>query len=130
VANDRSLIAVVDDDESVRLAIKRLIRSAGLRAEAFSSAEEFLCSPYRDLTACIVADINMPGMSGTDLHGHLLTTNCPIPVILITAYPSERMRAYARSIGTVCYLTKPFSDEDLLRHIRCAIGQAGEGCAV
>jgi FixJ family two-component response regulator len=121
VEKKRALIAIVDDDESVREATKALMRSTGLAAEAFSSAEEFLRSPQLERTACLVADVNMPGMSGLDLHRQISALSRSIPTILITAYPSESVRARALSAGVIAYLAKPFSEGDLLKHVRSAL---------
>jgi FixJ family two-component response regulator len=125
--NKQQLIAIVDDDESVREATKCLMRSAGLAAEAFPSAEEFLRSPHLNHTACLVTDINMPGMSGLDLHRHVSALSRSIPTILITAYPSDIMRERARSAGVLAYLTKPFSEGDLLNHVRSALAREANG---
>jgi FixJ family two-component response regulator len=117
------LIAIVDDDESVREATKALMRSTGLVAEAFSSAEEFLRSPHLGRTACLVADVHMPGVSGLDLHRQVSTFSQRIPTILITAYPNDTVRARALSAGAIGYLVKPFSEDDLLNCIRSALRQ-------
>jgi len=123
VRNKPPLIAIVDDDESVREATKALMRSTGLVAEAFSSAEEFLRSPHLGRTACLVADVHMPGMSGLDLHRQVSTLSQRIPTILITAYPNDTVRARALSAGAIGYLVKPFSEDDLLNCIRSALRQ-------
>jgi FixJ family two-component response regulator len=122
------LIAIVDDDESVREATKGLMRSMGLAAETFSSAEDFLRSSHLGRTACLVADVNMPGMSGLDLHKRVAALPKGIPTILITAYPNESIRERALSAGILCYLVKPFSEDELLNCIRSALGhEGGEG---
>ena len=115
------LIAIVDDDESMRKAITGLMRSVGLAAEAFSSAEDFIASPQVCHTACLVSDVNMPGMSGLDLHRNLVRSGNNIPTILVTAYPSEAVRSRALSAGVLCYLIKPFQDRDLLGCINSAL---------
>jgi FixJ family two-component response regulator len=127
VKNKNHLIAIVDDDESVREATKGLMRSVGLAVEAFSSGEDFLRSPHLGRTACVVTDINMPGMSGLDLHRRIEALDKKIPTILITAYPNEGVRARALSAGVVCYLVKPFSKEELLHCIRSALDSAQDG---
>ena len=119
----RHLIAIVDDDESVREATKGLIRSVGLAAETFRSGEDFLRSPHLGRAACLVTDVNMPGMSGLDLHRRVATVGKGIPTILITAYPNDSVRARALSAGIICYLIKPFSEEELLRCIRFALDE-------
>jgi FixJ family two-component response regulator len=121
VRNEQPFIAVVDDDESVREATKGLIRSMGLAAEAFASGEEFLRSPCLGRTACLVADVNMPGMSGLDLHRRVAALPRSIPTVLITAYPNDSVRARALSAGVIGYLAKPFSEDDLLNCIRAAL---------
>lgn len=126
VKNKQPLIAIVDDDESVREAIKGLMRSTGLAAEAFSCGEDFLRSPDRNRTSCLIVDINMPGMSGLDLHQHLSAAGQSIPTILITAYPNERVRARALNAGVIGYLTKPFSENDLLKCVRSTLPGPGD----
>ena len=125
--NKQPLIAIVDDDESVREATKGLMRSMGLAVETFACGEEFLRSPHLSRTACLVADVHMPGMSGLDLHRHLSARNKSIPTILITAYPNDSVRARALSAGVICYLAKPFSEDDLIKCIHSAIADAGHG---
>jgi FixJ family two-component response regulator len=115
------LIAVVDDDESMREAVAGLMRAVGFSVEAFSRAEDFLNSRQAVLAACLVADINMPGMSGLDLHRN------NIPTILVTAYPSDAARSRALAAGVLCYLTKPFMDDDLLACINSALNGTGSG---
>ena len=115
------LIAIVDDDESIRDATKGLMRSLGFDAEAFSCGEDFLSSARLGETACLVADINMPGMSGFDLHRSLLASGKNIPTILITAHPSEGIRAEGLGAGVLGYLTKPFAENDLLHYLRSAL---------
>jgi FixJ family two-component response regulator len=127
VHNNQPLIAIVDDDESVREAIKDLMRSMGLAVEAFACGEDFLRSPHLSRTACLVADVNMPGMSGLDLHRQLSARNKSIPTILITAYPNDGVRARALSGGVICYLAKPFGEDDLINCIRSALADAGDG---
>jgi|SRR5215467_9367146 len=127
VKNNNHLIAIVDDDESVREATKGLMRSVGLAVEAFSSGEDFLRSPHLGRTACLVTDVNMPGMSGLDLHRRVAALRKSIPTILITAYPNENVRARALSAGVLCYLVKPFSKHELLRCIRSALAHEQDG---
>jgi FixJ family two-component response regulator len=107
-------IAVVDDDESVREATTRLLRSLGFIAKGFSSADEFLNSNRLRITSCLVADVQMPGTSGLALYGQLVAAGNPIPTILITAYPDDTIRARALSAGIAAYLVKPFSEKELL----------------
>lgn len=122
VLSKKLLISIVDDDQSVRASIRRLMRSYGYSAEAFASAAEFLASPCLDDTGCLIADIHMPAMTGVDLHRRLIETGYKIPTILITAYPDKAVRARALSDGVKCYLHKPFDDEELIRCVRMALG--------
>ena len=121
VPNKRALIAIVDDDEDVREAIRGLMRAMGFTAEAFSSAEEFLRSPHIDRTACLIADVNMPGMNGLDLCRRLSELGNATPTILITAYPTEEVRSLALAAGVVKFLTKPFVEADLADGVRIAL---------
>ena len=120
------LIAAVDDDESVREGLIGLMKSLGYRVMAFPSAEEFLNSNRDDGPACLIADVQMPGMTGLELHNRLVASGKTIPTILITAYPDEQVRANALKAGVTCYLTKPFSGHDLLGCIRSALGPRSE----
>ena len=121
VQKNKRVVAIVDDDESVRDAIKRLMRSMGLAAEVFASAEEFLRSPDLDRTGCLVVDFSMPNMNGLDLRRSLLLQRREIPTILMTAYPSDDVRARALQAGVLGYLSKPFSDHELLSYVRTAL---------
>jgi FixJ family two-component response regulator len=116
----KPLVAIVDDDESIRVTTKDLLESAGLDAATFASAEDFLNSGLLPSVSCAIADMRMPGMSGLALHEHLLASGDPIPTILITAYPDEPVRARALKAGVVAYLTKPFTDDELLGCISSA----------
>jgi FixJ family two-component response regulator len=118
----KTTIAIVDDDESVREAIGALIRSLGYRAIAFAGAEELLASGGRCEISCVIADMQMPGLSGLSLHRQLAACAKRIPTILITAYPDERMRRHAQEAGVTCFLTKPFAEEDFLACLRVALG--------
>lgn len=117
------LVAIVDDDESIRETTKDLLESAGVDAAAFASAEDFLNSGLLQSVSCAVADMRMPGMSGLALHEHLLASAHPIPTILMTAYPDESVRARALKAGVVAYLTKPFTDDELLGCLSSAVRQ-------
>ena len=118
-----ALISIVDDDESVREATKGLMKSLGLSAQPFACAEDFLSSNRLQLTACLIADVQMPGISGLDLHRQLLAAGKPIPTILITAYPDENLRTRALSAGVIAYLIKPFNEDDLLECLRTVLGR-------
>ncbi len=115
------LIAIVDDDESVRIAIKGLLKSAGLETRSFASAEEFLGSGQPSATACLITDIRMPGLSGLELQAKLAAEGCRMPIIFITAYADTRTRLQAMRAGAVEFLGKPFNDEVLLESVRAAL---------
>ena len=114
-------IAVVDDDQSVRDAVTNLFRSMGFPAVAFASAEEFLNSGSLDTTSCIVLDVQMPGMGGLSLQSHLAATGRQIPIVFVTGYPDAGVRDKAMSLGAVCFLTKPFNEDDLVDGLRSAL---------
>jgi FixJ family two-component response regulator len=118
---NKPLISIVDDDESVREATKGLMRALGFLAETFGSAEDFLQFDRLRNTACLIADVQMPRMSGIELHRRLVGSGMSIPTILITAYPDDSVRVRALEAGIVCYLTKPFNKDDLLGCIRSAL---------
>nr|WP_165129359.1 response regulator [Bradyrhizobium sp. 6(2017)]QIG99730.1 response regulator [Bradyrhizobium sp. 6(2017)] len=122
--NARPIVAIVDDDNAVGNAIEVLMRSVGLIAKTFSSGEEFLRSPELSRTGCLVVDFNMPKMSGLDLHNHLSRLGKEIPTVLITAYPSDGIRARALQAGVIGYLPKPFDESDLLNCIQAALDRA------
>ncbi|CCE99735.1 response regulator transcription factor [Sinorhizobium fredii] len=121
MTSKKPLIAIVDDDQSVREATKGLMRSLGFDAESFSSADDFLKFPPLRRTACLVTDIHMPGTSGLDLHHKLVALGVSIPTVLITAYPNENLRARGFGPDIVGYLEKPFDEQDLLNCIRSAL---------
>jgi FixJ family two-component response regulator len=124
--SERSLIAVVDDDEAIREATESLIRSVGFKAAVYASAEEFLRSSHLQVTACLIVDVRMPGMSGLDLQRQLATTNYSIPIIFITAHGDADTRTRALRAGAVAFLDKPFSDEVLLGAVQAAL-QSSQG---
>ena len=115
------LIAIVDDDESIREAVTSLLKSVGFRAEAFTSAQEFSTSDERYRTACLILDVRMPGMSGLELQNRLAAANCRIPIIFISAHDHEQTRARAFEAGAIDFLHKPFSAEALLNGVRSAL---------
>lgn len=115
------VISIIDDDSAVREGTIDLLNSAGFVAETFTDADEFLKSGRVDDASCVVADMRMPGMSGLELHDHLLKAGKNIPTILITGFPKEADRARALESGVCCYLSKPFSEKDLLSHVRLAL---------
>lgn len=116
------LVAVVDDDISVRESLESLIRSVGLEVRLSASAEEFLNSAPPRRADCLILDVRLPGMSGIELHGHLMKQRCAVPVIFITAHASDnRARSEAASEWTVAYLTKPFSEDEFLDAVNAAL---------
>ena len=119
------LISVVEDDHPFRESMRRLITSLGYTVEVFSSAADFLASPLLPATACLVSDVQMPGMTGVELQRHLVVQGHRIPTILVTAYPDETTRNRALSDGAVCYLSKPVDDHHLERCLRSAL-KSGE----
>ncbi len=121
----KTLIAIVDDDESVRLALQSLVRSFGLAARVFDSAADFLASSDMSSVRCLILDVNMPGMSGLALLGQLVTSGQMIPTILITANTNDAIRAEALRHGALCSLSKPFAEHDLLAWVDVALGQVG-----
>jgi len=124
VPNCGPIVAIVDDDEAVGNAIEVLMRSIGLVARAFSSGEAFLRSPELSRTGCLVVDFDMPKMSGLDLYNNLSRLGKEIPTVLITAYPSDYIRARALQAGVIGYLPKPFDESDLLNCIQAALDRA------
>jgi len=114
-------VAIVDDDELMRSSLEGLLKEVGLPARAFASAEEFLRSGQQHQTACLIADIRMPGMSGLDLLARLNADQIRIPTIFITAHGDARMRMQALRAGAVEFLAKPFDDEVLLESVRAAL---------
>jgi FixJ family two-component response regulator len=115
------LVSVVEDDQFFRESMGRLLRSLGYVVEAFPSAADFLASARLGETACLIADIHMPAMTGLELHRRLIDIGRAIPTILVTAYPDNDVRARALNDGVVCYLRKPVDEERLLRCLRAAL---------
>ena len=121
----RTLISIVEDNQLFRESMRKLMTSLGYTVEAFPSAADFLASPLLTSTACLVTDVQMPGMTGVELHKHLVEAGHAIPTILITAYPNEVARNRALKDGVVCYLPKPVDDDHLERCLRSAL-QSGK----
>jgi FixJ family two-component response regulator len=121
VPRKTDLVAIVDDDDSVRSALQGLLKAFGLPAQAFASAEEFLNSGQQYQAACLIADVRMPGMSGLELQAELNAEGCRIPIIFITAHGDEKMRMQALRAGAVEFLAKPFDDQALLDSLRAAL---------
>jgi FixJ family two-component response regulator len=119
-------IAIIDDDASVRATTDSLVRSLGYSVHTFATAEEFLLSGRLDDLSCVIADVQMPGMSGVELHARLLTQGYRVPFIFFTAFPDEQIRAQAFRAGAISYLTKPFEGDSLIRALKVALnGGAG-----
>src|SRR6201997_4199732 len=115
------LVAIVDDDDSMRSALHGMLKAVGLPALAFASAEEFLNSGQQHHAACLIADIRMPGISGLELQAKLNAEHCRIPTIFITAHDDGQMRMRALRAGAVEFLAKPFDDEALIETVRAAL---------
>jgi FixJ family two-component response regulator len=115
------VISIIDDDEFVRAATNRLVRSLGFSAPTFASADEFLRSPHLDDTSCVISDVQMPGIGGIELQSMLIATGKNVPMIFITAFPDERIRTQAMEAGAVCVLSKPFDGSALIRCIDSAL---------
>jgi FixJ family two-component response regulator len=114
------LIACVDDDASTREALEGFLKAFGFIPVLFASAEEFLQSDRLNETSCLITDVHLQGMSGLELQSRLAASGYRIPVIVVTAFPDDRVRERALSAGAVCFLNKPFKTEDLLTCIRSA----------
>src|ERR1700682_2197319 len=115
------VVAIVDDDDLMRSALQGLLKALGLPAQAFASAEEFLQSGQQQQTACLIADIRMPGMSGLELQAQLNAAHCMIPTIFITALGAARIGMQALRAGAVEFLTKPFDNQALIESVRAAL---------
>ncbi|MEH2594892.1 FixJ family two-component response regulator [Bradyrhizobium sp. AZCC 1577] len=118
---NRTLIVIVDDDRLYRESMQKLVGLMGYSVEAFPSAADFLASRFLPETTCLIADVHMPGMTGVELHRHLVDAGYAIPTILITAYPDEVVRDQALEDGIVCYLGKPVDDDYLEQCLRSAL---------
>ena len=116
-----SLVSIVDDDQFFRESMRRLMRSLGYTVEAFQSAADFLASHRLGETACLIADVQMPGMTGIDLYSHLISAGHAIPTILVTAYPDDADRSRTLNDGVICYLRKPVDERRLLQCLRTAL---------
>lgn len=120
------LVAVVDDDESIRRSVRSLLRSASYDVAAFDSAEAFIASDLRSCTRCLVLDLSMPGMGGLQLLAHLKAIGEPIPAVILTAHGEERVRLLALQAGVIAFLTKPFRAEALLAAVSTCMSHEGE----
>ena len=123
----KDLITVVDDDESIRRTTTLLIESFGFRATAFASAESFLKSGQLHDTSCLILDVRMPAMNGFELQSELAAAGYAIPIIFVTAYDDKESRGRATQAGAVAFLSKPFSDEQLIHTVRSALGHDNGG---
>jgi FixJ family two-component response regulator len=118
---EASLVSVVEDDQFFRESMRRLLRSFGYSVETFPSATDFLASPHLGETACLIADVHMPAMTGLELHRRLIEMGHAIPTILVTAYPNDDVRAHALNDGVIGYLRKPIDENHLMRCLRVAL---------
>ena len=115
------MLSIIDDDESVRAATQALMRSSGYVTRTFASAEEFLLSSYVSETSCVIADIHMPKMSGLEMQSHLRAKGHRTPIIFVTAFPEEKLRARALQGGAVGFLSKPFDGQVLIDCVATAL---------
>ena len=125
MTGNQTIVMIVDDDDSIRKAVRRLMKSYGFAVETFASAEEFLGSDRLAKTSCLILDIHMPGMNGLELQKRLVASGSVVPIIFITAFTDDRARAQAMSAGAAGYLAKPFSDDELLNCIHSVLENAG-----
>ena len=120
----QGMIAIVDDDAFVREAMKSLMRSLGYDASTFGSAEEFLNSEQISRTSCLITDLHMPGLSGLDLQDRLIAEGYRFPIIFLTGYPDENVRARAMKVGAIAFLSKPVNADHLLGYLDKALNAA------
>ena len=120
----KPLVAIVDDDKSIRNATQDLLKAAGFSTATFEDAESFLDSASRARASCVIADMRMPGMTGLDLYQELVASGHHIPTVIITAHPQELAQARAHDAGITCWLTKPFAPDELLECVREALGRS------
>jgi len=120
---DQSQISIVDDDQSFRDSMRRLLKSLNYAVAVFPSAAEFLASPELAATACLVADVQMPAMTGVELYEHLIETGHAIPTILVTGYPNDGVRQRMLTLGVECYLPKPLEEAVLIDCLRSAVSR-------
>jgi len=122
---DRSVVSIVDDDASLRRSVRNLLLSVGFRVDTFGSAEQFLSSPQRENTGCLVLDLQMTGMNGLDLLRHVAVTGSRMPVVILTAHGDEEARQRALAAGAVAFLRKPFQGDALLDAVQMAMHHGG-----
>jgi len=118
------LMALVDDDDALRNSLDNLLRSVGFRVQGFASAEAFLQAQHAPETACLLLDVRLPGMNGLELQRQLVAAHWAMPIIFVTAYADDDMRARALAAGAVAFLYKPCREEDLLHAIEAALTHA------
>ena len=123
----KPLVAIVDDDKSIRNGTRHLFKAAGFWTATFEDAESFLALANRATVACLVADMRLPGMTGLELYETLVTCGDRIPTVLITAHPDEVAQSRAREAGITCYLSKPFAPDELLGCVREAVAKSQAG---
>ena len=123
----KPVIAVVDDDKSIRNGTRTLLEAAGFSTAIFEDAESFLESASRATASCLIVDMRMPGMTGLELYEALLASGIGIPTVLITAHPEEMTQSRARDAGITCYLSKPFAPDELLGCVRAALVKSCAG---
>ena len=124
---EQAIISIVDDDDLLRDAIQRLLRSHGYAVHGFASAEDFLKSSLPDKSSCIISDVQLPAMDGVAMQSQLRAKGNKVPIILITAYPNAAMEARARIAGAICVLHKPFDSDALVQWINTALKSMGSG---
>ena len=128
--SERPLVAVVDDDKSIRNATQDLLKAAGFSTATFEDAESFLGWASRASAACLVADMRMPGMSGLELYQKLVASGHGIPTVIITAHAEEVTQARVRAAGITCYLIKPFAPDELLECVGEALAKSQSSRAI
>ena len=116
-----TLISIVEDDQPFRESMRKLMIALGYTVQAFPSAAEFLASPLLPATRCLITDVQMPGMTGVELHRRLVDAGYAIPTILVTAYPEDEVRRRVLKDGVICYLSKPVDDDHLESCLRSAL---------
>jgi FixJ family two-component response regulator len=121
------MISIIDDDLSVRQATDGLVRSLGYRAATFASAEDYLQSDRMNETSCVIADVQMPGLSGVELQSLLITRGHRTPMIFITAFPEEKVRRRVLEAGAIGFLSKPFDEELLIEYLETALRSCNGG---
>ena len=118
-----ALISIVDDDESIRTALRRLLKTVGFEVDIFASAEEFLDSGNFEASECLILDLMMPGLDGLELQSKLISNNCELPTIFLSAHKNDQVRDQALKAGAISFLDKPFSEDILIRDVNIAIEQ-------